>query len=288
MRAPADPDFGRYLDARWPDFVGALEDDGVEPSRARLATAETMVAARASWRRRVEGEQVDVTLWAHARERAGLEPRPGEPVPHGVGTREPDDGPEAWLERAVAARSARRRRSARRGVVALAALAALGAGWGWWASRPPPIEVRREANPLPVTWYARGELHLAEVVVGLPDVEEFVAWGSGAAVRLRSGEVVRVDRDGDVHDAEAPDSLDDPPDAPPPFLALGQYDVLVESVPVPGGGWAHLIDSSRRDGAQDAVRRSESGRRALVVCDADLSCAEPRTIVETDGTIRLR
>jgi very-short-patch-repair endonuclease len=36
------------------------------------------------------------------------------------------------------------------------------------------------------------------------------------------------------------------------------------------------------------VRQSESGRRALVVCTADFSCSEPRTIVETDGTIRLR
>jgi hypothetical protein len=39
---------------------------------------------------------------------------------------------------------------------------------------------------------------------------------------------------------------------------------------------------------QDAVRQSETGRRALVVCTADSSCGEPRTIVETDGSIRLR
>jgi very-short-patch-repair endonuclease len=36
------------------------------------------------------------------------------------------------------------------------------------------------------------------------------------------------------------------------------------------------------------VRQSESGRRALVVCTADFVCGEPRTIVEADGSIRLR
>ena len=44
--AAADPDFGRYLDARWPDLVGGLEDEGVAPDRARLAVAETLLASR--------------------------------------------------------------------------------------------------------------------------------------------------------------------------------------------------------------------------------------------------
>jgi hypothetical protein len=74
----------------------------------------------------------------------------------------------------------------------------------------------------------------------------------------------------------------------PPFLALGQYDVLVQSAPVPGGGWAHLLDSSRRQGVRDEVRQSETGRRAIVVCTADYSCSAPRTVVEADGSIRLR
>jgi hypothetical protein len=97
-----------------------------------------------------------------------------------------------------------------------------------------------------------------------------------------------VDAGGGVHEIDdAPATLDHPL-RPPPFLALGRYDVLVQTVPVPGGGWAHLLDSSRRAGVQDAVRQSESGRRALVVCTADYTCGEPRTIVEADGSIRLR
>ncbi|MDZ5661786.1 hypothetical protein SFC79_08430 [Nocardioides sp. S-58] len=285
----ADADFTRYLDARWADLVGGLEDEGVPPDEARLAVAETLLASRGSWSRRVREEQVDVSLWAELRERTGLPARPGEPVPHGVRPFDPRDTPAEWLTRAEAARRARRARGARRAVAGLLVAALLAAGWAWWAARPAPVEVRREANPLPVVWYAQNELHLADVVVGLTGVEEFVSWGSGAAARLRSGEVVRVDADGDVHGTDAPPAqLDDPPEAPP-LPALGAYDVVVQSAPVPGGGWAHLLDSSRRDGGQDAVRRSESGRRALVVCSADLRCGEPRTIVESGGgTIRLR
>ena len=262
-------DFSRYVDARWPDLVGGLEDEGVPADEARVAVAETLLASRRSWDRRVREEQVDVALWAEVRERAGLPARPGEAVPHGVRPRDPRDAPEEWLARAVNLRAARRRRGLRQGLVVTVVVAALAVGWAWWAARPGPYDVRREANEL-------------------PDVEAFVPWGAGAAARLRSGDVVRVDADGDVHRTDdVPESLDDPP-AAPPFLALGAYDVLVQSVPVPGGGWAHLLDSSRRDGAQDAVRQSESGRRALVVCTADFACGPPETITAADGSIRLR
>ena len=280
-------DFATYVDARWADLVGGLEDEGVAGEDARLAVAEVLAASRRSWTRRMREENVDVTLWAEVRERAGLPPQPGGAAPHGVRRLDPRDAPDLWLARAEEARSVRRRRGARRGLVWVAVAALLVTGWLWWASRPEPPAVREEANALPVVWYAAGELHLAEVVVELASVDEFVAWGSGAAVRLRSGELVRVDGDGDVSGLdEAPAALDDEPDAPP-FVALGQYDVLVQSVPVPGGGWAHLLDSSRRDGSSDAVRQSESGRRALVVCTADFVCGPPETVV-ADGAIRLR
>ncbi|WP_210441255.1 hypothetical protein [Nocardioides xinjiangensis] len=283
-----DSDFTRYVDARWADLVGGLEDDGVPAQDARLAVAETLLASHRSWERRVREEQVDVTIWAEARRRAGLDARPGEPVPHGVRPRRPGDGPEDWLDRASRLRSARRRRAAGRALACLVAASVLAVGWAWWAARPAPPEVRRETNPLPVTWYAEGELHLAEVIVRLPDVDAFVPWGTGAAVRLGSGEVVRVDADGGVHAVDAvPEALDDPV-APPELLELGRDDLLVQSVPVPGGGWAHLLDSSRRPAAEDAVRQSESGRRALVLCTAELTCGEPVTITQVDGSIRLR
>lgn len=283
-------DFAAYVDARWPDLVGGLEDEGVAGDRARLAVAEALLGARRSWERRVREEQVDVTLWAEVRERAGLAARPGEPVPHAVRPRDPRDGPEEWLERAGRTRAARRRRGARRALVGLAVLAVLAAGWSWWAGRPDPPAVREEANPLPVAWYAEDELHLQDVVVELPGLEAFVADftdDTAVVARLRSGEVVRVDAEGELQPVdEAPRALDTVP-IPPPVRGIGPYDALVESVPLAGGGWAHLVDSARRAGAEDDLRQSETGRRAVVVCPTEWTCEEPVTVV-ADGTVRLR
>jgi hypothetical protein len=286
-------DFATYVDARWPDLVGGLEDEGVPGDRARLAVAEALLAARRSWQRRVRDEQVDVTLWAEVRERAGLPARPGEPAPHAVRPRDPRDGPEEWLERAGEVRAARRRRGARRAVAGLAVAALLAAAWAWWAAQPEPPAVRAEANRLPVAWYAEGQLHLEDVVVELPEVEVFVAdfadGASRAAVvaRLRSGEVVRVDAEGEVEPVDdSPAALDTVPVAPP-VRSLGLYDVWVESVPLAGGGWAHLVDSARQAGAEDTLRQSETGRRAVVACPTEWTCQAPVT-VPAGGTVRLR
>ncbi|GAB3023057.1 hypothetical protein GCM10011376_38960 [Nocardioides flavus (ex Wang et al. 2016)] len=280
-------DFARWVDARWPDLVGGLEDDGVAPDDARLAVAEVLLASRRGWDRRAREEQVDLAVWAEVRERAGLAARPREPAPHAVRARDPRDGPEPWLAEAARLRSARRRRTARRGVVAATVVAVLAAGWAWWAAQPSPPEVREETNELPVAWYAEGELHLDEVVVELPGVEEFVADGDGVAARLRSGDVVRVGADGAVDALDrAPEALTEPQPAPA-YLPPGRYDVRIQSVPLADGGWAHLIDSSRRDGALDAVRQSETGRRALVVCPTVSACEPPVTIVGP-SSIRLR
>ncbi len=283
-----ETDFTRYLDARWADLVGGLEDEGIAAEDARLVVAETLLASRGSWSRRVRDEQVDVTLWAELRERTGLPARTGEAAPHAVRRLDPRDAPDPWLARAAQVRTSRRRRNARRAIAWLAVAAAVVTAWMWWAARPDPPAVREEANPLPVIWHARGELHLAEVAVELPAVEEFAADGSGAVARLRSGALIRIDADGDVEElTEQPSALDRVA-AAPLYYPPGRYDVQVQSAPVPGGGWAHLIDSSRRDSPQDAVRQSESGRRALVVCTVDLECAEPITITAGDGSIRLR
>lgn len=289
-RRPQDPDgdFAAYVAVRWPDLVGGLEADGVAPDDARLAVGSTLLAHQRGWSRLVREQQVDVVLWSEARERAGLPPRPGEAAPHGVAVPDPADPPEPWLARAREARSVDRRRTVRRSVIGLAVLALLAAGWAWWAARPVPPPVREEANPLPVVWYSGGELHLARVVVGLPAVDEFVADGDDVVARLGDGGYVRVRADGDVEELDAePTGLADNRPAPA-YLPPGRYDTRLQSVPLPGGGWAHLIDSSRRTGSQDAVRRSESGRRALVVCPTASTCESPVTISGTDASIRLR
>ena len=285
-----DADFARYLDARWADLVGGLEDEGVPADDARLAVAETLLASRRSWSRRVRDEQVDVSLWAEMRERAGLPARPGEAVPHGVRRLDPRDAPEEWLARA--------RRSA--GARADAALPVAGsAGWRWpRCSRPggcgglrgpPPPEVREEANPLPVIWYAQGELHLEEVVVELPDGRRVRGVGLGR----RGAPPRRARWCGSTPTATCTTSTTRPTRSTrrrtaPPFLALGQYDVLVQSAPVPGGGWAHLLDSSRRRGV---ATRCASPRRAGARSSSaprTTRCSAPRTIIEADGSIRLR
>lgn len=281
-------DFDRYVDARWADLVGGLEDDGVAPDDARLAVAETLLASRRSWSRRVRDEQVDVSLWAEVRERAGLAARPGEAAPHGVRPLDVGDAPSEWLDRAAEVRAARRRRGARRGVAWLAVAAVLVAGWMWWAARPETPPVREEANALPVVWYSGNELHLADVVVELAGIEEFVSVGPDVAARLRSGEVVRVAADGEVSELDdVPAELDEPTTMPA-YQPPGRYNVGIQTVPLPGGGWAHLIDSSSRGDKQDSVRQSESGRRALVVCTPDGECGDPVTIVGAEGSVRLR
>jgi hypothetical protein len=281
-------DFATYVDARWPDLVAGLEDEGVPADDARLAVAQTLVASRRSWARRVRDENVDVVLWADVRERAMLAPRPGSTAPHGVRRFDPRDAPEDWLARAEQERGRSRRRAARRGLVWTAVVATLAAGWLWWAARPEPPPVREEANTLPVVWYAADELHLEDVVVELPDIETFVASGSGAAAVLRSGEVVRIDADGEVTPTDdPPEALADPPVAPR-FVAVTQYEVIVQAAPVPGVGWAYLLDSSRRDGVNDSLRRAQIGRRQLVVCRAELECGSAVTIAGTAGSLRLR
>lgn len=283
-----EPDFARYLDARWADLVGGLEDEGVAPDSARLAVAAALLAARGSWGRRVEREQIDQTLWAELRERTGLPPRPGEVAPHAVRSAEPADLPGPWLAEATALRGAHRRRGVRLGLLAGVVVLIAGAGWTWWASVPPVPEVRQEANVLPVPWYAGGELHLRRVVVGLPGVDAFAARGDEVVARLTTGEVRVIRADGDVDDLEvAPPELFAPPPPVPTGLRPGPYDVVVQSVTTAGGGTAHLLDSALRTGAGGEIRLSETGRRAVAVCDAGGTCAAPLTLDTGSQSIRL-
>jgi len=284
----ADPDFEHYVDARWADMVGGLEDEGVLPDAARLAVAQTLVASRGSWRRRIESEQVDRTLWAEIRERAGLPPRPGEVAPHAVRAINAADLPGPWLGEAETLRRVRRRRGVRLGLLVAVLAVIAGAGWAWWASLPPAPEVREETNAIPVPWYAAGELHLSEVVVELPGIDAFVAEDEEVVALLTSGEVKVIHADGEVDDLQtAPIQLSAAPPAVPDSLLIGRLDVVVQSVSTADGGTAHLLDSSRRADDGGAIRLSETGRRAVVVCDAEGVCAQPQTVVTGSQGIRL-
>lgn len=203
-RSTADADFAAYCEARWRDLVAGLEREGVRGSTARMAVAEALSTLRPGWARRVREADVDAEAWAAARERAGLPPDEGR-LPLAVPT--PDAGPDPpgpWLERA-GRRSALRRRVLRRRVVrGIVACAVVAGALSWWQTRPEPPPVRAEDNPLPVAWYADGELHLERVVVGLPGVTAFRPVGSSVAVRLGDGTRWLVRPDGELEEPDRP------------------------------------------------------------------------------------
>lgn len=282
----ADADFSDYLQARWPLLVAALEREGVASAEAHLAVAEVLVANRRGWRRLVDEESVDVHVWQALRERAGLPDQPGSTPPVttvGVDPTRPVDRPEPWLERAEALRRRRRWRDVRRYLLGLVAAALVVAALVWWGSRP---DVREETNPLPVPWYAGEELHLAEVVVELPDVDSFVAFGDGAAVRLEDGEVIEVDGDGDVS------ALDDPPQdlvfppSLPDYLPFGRYTYVVQGTVLPDGGRAFVLDSRRGD-RNNSLQIPTSSHRVLVLCEPGGSCRKAEGGIPAEG-FRLR
>lgn len=286
---PSDADFSDYVHARWPRLVAALEAEGVAPDAARLAVAQVLVERRRGWARLVREEQVDLLVWEDVRRRLGLPPARTLPLdvetePQALGT---TDGPQEWLRRAESSLRRHRLRRLRRGAVVLALVAAALAALAWWDARPDPPAVRAEENPLPVTWYAAGELHLDEVVVELPGVDAFADWKDGVAVRHTDGRLALVDQDGDVDDLdEEPSPLARPPVAP--SYETGPDDMVIQSVPLPDGGWAHLLDSSRREAFEEGLRMSETGRRAIVTCTAAGECGAPETVVVEGSTTAIR
>ena len=285
-------DFATYVDARWPDLVGGLEDEGVPGDRARLAVAEALLAARRSWQRRVRDEQVDVTLWAEVRERAGLPARPGEPAPHAVRPRDPRDGPEEWLERAAEVRAARRRRGARRAVAGLAVVALLAAGWAWWAAQPePPPCARRptgsrsrgtpRASCTSRTWWSssrrsRRSSPTRDGARGRRGRPAAVGRG-GAGGRGGRG---RAGRRRARRPRRGPRGAARP--RPRRCTTCGWRACPWPAADGPTSSTPHAGPVQRT-----TLRQSETGRRAVVVCPTEWTCQAPVT-VPAGGTVRLR
>lgn len=286
---PPDADFSDYVHARWARLAAALEAEGVPVDDARLAVAQAMLVRKRGWKRLVREEQVDLLVWQDARRRAGLPEARALPPDVETGPPPPGttDSPDDWLVRARSSLRHGRARRLRRGALVLALVVVALAGLAWWDARPDPPEVRAEDNPLPVTWYAAGELHLDEVVVDLPAVEAFADWQGGVAVRFVGGKLVLVQQDGSVDELdEEPAPLARPFVAPP--YQPGPDDMVIQTVPLAGGGWVHLLDSSRREAFEEGLRMSETGRRALVTCTEAGVCGPPQTVTEGTTAIRLR
>lgn len=274
--AAEDVDFAAYCQARWHDLVTALEREGVTGSTARMAVAHELGERRRDWARLVRDEDVDRHLWAAIRERVGLPPAAGAvPLADAQQAEADVDPPELWLARAEERmRWGRRMRRGRLLRAAVAAVVLAGVS-GWWLSRPEPPPVRDAANPLPVPWYADGELHLERVVVGLPAVAAFEENAAGVAVRLENGSTRLVSADGEVEDWEAasPISADrevDPGFSAADFEVLDQIETaqgVVVRVVLYRKGWDELV----------------TDRYVAIVCERD-ECREHT--LEVEGRVR--
>ena len=99
----------------------------------------------------------------------------------------------------VAERSQARRRRlwARVGVVG-AVILVLVLGGNWVSARLDAVgDIERDANPLPVAWYANGKLHLTDVTVGVRPVLQLVSVPGGVVLSNDEGQVLLVEDDGD-------------------------------------------------------------------------------------------
>jgi thymidylate synthase len=85
-------------------------------------------------------------------------------------------------------------------LLAAAALALLAVGAVIVSLLPAPPAVRQEVNPVPVPWFAEGELHLADVVVTLPGAGAFVPVDDGVVIEDEDGSLLLVQADGGVSD----------------------------------------------------------------------------------------
>lgn len=132
---------------------------------------------------------------------------------------------------------------------------------------PAPPAVRQEANPVPVPWFAEGELHLADVVVSLPGAGAFVAVDDGVVIEDEDGSLLLVRADGDVSDFDGPMPAFSEPDLPAPYDARGDMSRRLGVVIAPSGEVVHLMEiAAAGPEAGVYVRLSETINRLFVVC----------------------
>lgn len=157
---------------------------------------------------------------------------------------------EPLLAREVAERSrARRRRTWTRALGVVAALGVLVAGVGWVLGRDDSPEVTPATNPLPVAWYADGTLHLAEVKVEVPPVDQLVTVPDGVVMSDGRGAVTMVESSGDL-------------------VKIGETVPGTALVAEPDNGWVAWADPGAGDPelvVHDTRVGEEVGRRSLAV-----------------------
>ena len=146
----------------------------------------------------------------------------------------------------------RRRRAVRWTAGGLAALLAVVAISTWLGTRPddpglPDPVVTEAVNPANVAWYANRLLHLAQVTVELPQVEEMVEVPEGVVYADREGRVVLVDGDGVL-------------------TSLGRTD---PGVPIAGSGDRGWVSWRDADGEPALIVFDTIGRREVARLPVD-------------------
>ena len=173
-------------------------------------------------------------------------------------------------------------------LVALAVLALLCVGAVIVSRLPAPPAVRAETNPVPVPWFAEGELHLADVVVTLPGAGAFVPLGDGVVIEGGDGSLLLVEAAGDVSDfdEEMPDVPE--PDVPAPYDARGNLSQRLDVAVAPSGETVHLMEIGAAGPESGVfVRLSETIDRMFVVC-GDPRCTRLSRVVVKGRDVRLR
>lgn len=248
------------------------------PGEARDHVAATLVELRPDWDALPPGRR-DTEVWEAVCLRAGIAVLTDE-VPRMVDRHgDPLEDPAPWLARAEQARATRRRRRAVIVGAVVAGLVAAVAALSLLTARPEQPPVREERNRLPVPWHDGAELHLADVVVALPDVEAFRADGDGVLVRTGDGDVLRVGPDGAVETGEQFVDVPDPgrPDALP--SAIEVRDTVV------GPGGVVVVSARLGAGSRDADdyrRLSGTGQDVVYVCSG--ACR----LLDLGASVRLR
>jgi hypothetical protein len=191
--------------------------------------------------------------------------------------------------RDLAADELDRPRRRRLTIAALVVLALLAAGVAAVSRLPAPPEVRVETNPVPVPWFAEGQLHLAEVVVTLPGAGAFVPLdGGGVVIEDEDGSLLMVGPDGEVSDYDEPMPDVPEPEVPVPYDYGGDISGRLAVAVAPGGESVHLMEIAAA-GPEAGVytRLSETISRMFVVCTTPQCTTQTRFVVK-GRDVRLR
>jgi hypothetical protein len=190
--------------------------------------------------------------------------------------------------RGLVADELERPRRRRLTLLAVAVLALVTIGAVIVSLLPAPPAVRQEANPVPVPWFAEGELHLSDVVVSLPGAGAFAPVDGGVVIEDEDGSLLLVEADGDVSDfdGEMPDTAE--PDVPAPYDAGGVFSRRLGVTLAPSGEAVHLMEIAA-SGPESGTyfRLSETARRLFIVC-VNPSCTTVRRIAVPGNDVRLR